>query len=740
MVDTIPPMGMKVTEYPKFVKTPEISRMADLAKLASDLEASSKESKNQFDKMLIPETMFFLGQFGPEPFKIILLRYFTDLKGKGKVLKPHEIKAVGLELSRRKEPAPLTYKLDKFILLLSFANNYVKARLNLEKTKEELSSLAIEMMLTMKFPPIPAQINSIIESGKFDAIAKRPDDATKWTGVSLLLELRNIVKSFYALPPSKNVDLFLKTKRLKMDKRINDYIHDEGYALTPFLIYHIKSIIDKPTPEGYWSHVARYRLHASQIAENISEVRLVEVNPVTGAPFNKGVVAGVYADSPSAALAAIRKMYPYVLELKPQLNVKLDNSIIVNDFTSKLKNSAQTWGLSGDKQSRVFVNIFGTTWDWADMELKANTQWYNAFNSTLNAGSNRVSFKQQPLLDFQSDDVMKRKKAILAGNPPKELSHLLFGGTPAQMRACFPMTVSEFYLLSPGTLEALERLSLVSNNNTLIPLVNQRLKGQQVKNKQFKLKSGLTKDKFMEELKLINNDIKILKAALSSPYLYTIGYDKLLDGNSIENLGLIASKACKERVRKMFQKAKWPKKSGELVFKAPINDESDAQIMRGKFNAAMKQTGKTAPKELPFFEVPNMQVVYTFDATANLAPIFQVDRGLGYPFKLDSSTVQNQLFRFYNSGAKEGKNRWKTLYIKRDLTFTRGIYSKRSAYEARIDRFTTMTVEPPQSESDPLTGIDDQNHAENALYLAGGVACLGALYAGYLRFRGSRVL
>ena len=740
MVDTIPPMGMKVTEYPRFVKTTEISRMADLAKLALDLEASSKESKNQFDAMLIPETMFFLGQFGPEPFKEILLLYFTNLEGRGKVLKPNEIKAVGMELSKRTEPKPLTYKLDKFILLLSFVNNYVSARVNLEKTKEELSTLAIESMISIKFPPIPAQINSIIESGKFDAIAKRPDDATKWTGRSLLLELRKAVKDFYALKPSTNIDLFLKTKRLKMDKRINDYLHDEGYALTPFLIYHIKSIMDNPTPEGYWSHVARYRLHASQVAENISEVRLVEVNPVTGAPFNKGVVVGVYSDSPSAALAAISKMYPYVLELKPQLNVKLDNGIVINDFTSKLRNSAQTWGLSGDKQSRVFVNIFRTTWDWADMELKANTQWYNAFNSSLNPSSNSVTLKQGPLLDFQSDDIGKRKKAILAGNPPKEISHLLFGGTPAQMRSCFPMTVSEFYLLTPGTLEALERLSLVSNNNSLVSLVNQRLKAQQVKNKQFKLQSRLTKDKFMEELKLINNDIKILKAAISSPYLYTIGYDRLLDGNSLENLGLIASKACKERVRKMFQKAKWPKKPGELVFKAPINDESDAQIMRGKFNAAMKQTGKTAPKELPFFEVPNMQVLYTFDATANLAPIFQVERGLGYPFKLESSTVQNQLFRFYNSGAREGKTRWKTLYIKRDLTFARGIYSKRSAYEARIDRFTTMTVETPQRENQPLTGIDDENHAQNALYVAAGVAGLGVLYAGYTRFRGSRVL
>ena len=74
------------------------------------------------------------------------------------------------------------------------------------------------------------------------------------------------------------------------------------------------------------------------------------------------------------------------------------------------------------------------------------------------------------------------------------------------------------------------------------------------------------------------------------------------------------------------------------------------------------------------------------------------------------------------------------------MTFARGIYSKRSAYEARIDRFTTMTVEPPQSESDPLTGIDDQNHVENAIYIGGALVGLTALYAGYIRFRGSRVL
>ena len=83
-------------------------------------------------------------------------------------------------------------------------------------------------------------------------------------------------------------------------------------------------------------------------------------------------IAGVYSDEPSNALAAVRKMYPFVLELQPNINPKLSKSITIDETSSKLKSSAERWGLTGNKGDRHFVNIIRTTWDWPDIDLSAN--------------------------------------------------------------------------------------------------------------------------------------------------------------------------------------------------------------------------------------------------------------------------------------------------------------------------------------------------------------------------------
>ena len=105
----------------------------------------------------------------------------------------------------------------------------------------------------------------------------------------------------------------------------------------------------------------------------------------------------------------------------------------------------------------------------------------------------------------------------------------------------------------------------------------------------------MTQDNFDKELKLINSDMQLSKAAVSSPYLYTLGYEKLLACNSLENLGMSSTLvACRMRVKKMFEEAKWPRAAGELVL-PPINDQTDSQVMRGKFIDAMNKQETSPP-------------------------------------------------------------------------------------------------------------------------------------------------
>ena len=756
MVESIPPAGMEISQYPPIVRTPETTRMIDLSKLIFDLEASVKECKEQFDRLSVPESMFFLARYGPDPFTAIIKKHFTTPEGKPLELDTTQLRQLGQEMAAYKAPAPLTYKGDKFIIMLTYANKYVKNRNALEAKKEELFELGTNSMIGMKAPPIPAQISVMIDSGEFNSLKIASNSPKTWGNNANKKAIFRELNKFYHGHLRKATPLLTKLQgdfNFSFDQRLQDYVHPNGYTLAPFLVYHTKSILDNPTPVGYWGHVAKYRLHASRIAEKITEVRLIEVNPVTGAPFNNGVVAGVYSDEPSNALAEVRKMYPFVLELQPNVNPKLKKGIATDEASSKLKSSAERWGLTGNKADRHFVNIIRTTWDWPDIDLATDKKWYSAFNSSRRSSKKRGEatgrdFFQQQLLDFQSEDVIKRKKAIIAGNPPASIKHLLFGGSPAQMRNAFPISVSEFYLLPAGTEAALERLCLVTKSNALIRIVNTRLKGAEVSNKRFKLESNMTQSNFDKELKLINSDMQLLKAAVSSPYLYTLGYEKLLAGNSLENLGMSSTLACRMRVKKMFEAAKWPRAAGELVFKAPINDRMDSQVMRGKFIDAMKQTGKTAPGELPYFEMPNMKVEYTYGVSSVVKPNFQINYGNGFPFtdakkfgmSGDYKTVDTQLFRYYDAG--ESNASWKTLYISRELKFTKGVYTRSRDGSQGNGVFSTLTTVVEEQPTNQLSSmIEDFNFTQDAMVAGGITATLGLATLGYLylkRYGGSQ--
>lgn len=726
MVESVPPAGMPINQFPPIVRTPETTRMIDLSKIIFDLEASVKECKSQFDKMLVPESMYFLSQYGPDPFTAIIKTHFTSPEGKPLELTTSQLRQLGQEMAAAKAPAPLTYKSDQFIIMLTYANKYVKNRVSLESKKQELFELGVDSMVGMKAPPIPAQIAVLIDSNQFPSLNVSSNSPMYWSSAKAGV-IRDFT-AFYKLKPAVPLETHLKNKfNFKFDKRINDFIHPSGYTLTPFLIYHSKSIGDNQSPTAYWGHVAKYRLHASRIAEKVTEVRLVEVNPITAAPFDKGMVAGVYADEPSNALAAVRKMYPFVLELQSGSNPRLDKSIVVSETTSKLKDSAEKWALVGKKSERQFVNIIRTTWDWPDIDLGVNQQWFAAFKSSNNANKGNRTFQQQQLLDFQSDDINKRRAALLAGNPPKQISHLLFGGSPSQMRNAFPISVSEFYLLPAGTEEALERLCLVNKSNSLIRLVNTRLKGTSASGKKYRLSSNMTKEAFMKELSLINSDMQILKAAISSPYLYTLGYEKLLLGNSLESLGMSSTLQCRMRVKKMFEEAKWPRSPAELVFKAPVNDGMDSQVMRGKFIDAMKQTGKIAPSEIPYFEMPNMKVDYTFTTQGN--PNFEVGYGNGYPFTTKNDSSNMELFKYYDAGGS--KARWKTLYIKRDLKFAKGIYSKSRDSSQASSTFSTMTTVLPEPVVSTPSAIGEANFTMDATQATAVVGVISMALLGY---------
>ena len=743
MTESIPPKGMSITAYPPFTKTAEISRIADISNLIVTLEKSIQETKKTIDSSgYLADEIFFMAHYGLNPFEAFMRRHFFETNGSRKKLTTANLRTMATEILAYRNPAPRTLRQDNLIIMLSACNKLLDDREAIAAKRKEIVDIGFDAMVRMSFSPIPEQIKSVYGAGLIQSAKVKSHSPYAWK--NSFRSIHNELTKAFKLKPSVTLVTHMKKMGFVYDRRIGDYLHPRGFALTPFLIHHVKSVMDRQDPVGYWSHIARYRLTALRVAEKITEVHLVEVNPATGAPFNKGIVVGVYSDSPASALASVRTMYPHVMELKPSVNPTLDASISISDDSSKLKESAQRWALTGSKEEISFVNIVRTTWNWPDLDLTANQRWYSAFSSKNKANRGNPTPKQQELLNFQSDDARLADAARRAGNPPGEIAHLLYGGDPQQMMNCFPMSRSEFYLLPERTELAFERICLPREDNVVVKYVNKMLSGVEVGKMGYKVgENSFTHPmiapfdllEYGKKLKEINNDMQILKAAISSPYLYTLGYSKLLAGNPMENLGMRASLKCRMRVKQIFEDAKWPDKAGEIVFKAPVNDDADIQVMRGKFEDAMRQTGKSAPNELSFFEMPELKIdskpVILSDGKTVMN--YGIVRGAGYPFTAKRETALSPLFRYYDAGTKNAS--WKTLYIQRNLTFSKGIRSKsKDASQKGSDVFSTMTtLEEEKIPQLPVAGYG--SYAETATLAGGAGLAISMLAVGYVAFK-----
>ena len=70
-------------------------------------------------------------------------------------------------------------------------------------------------------------------------------------------------------------------------------------------------------------------------------------------------------------------------------------------------------------------------------------------------------------------------------------------------------------------------------------------------------------------MKELTTDMEVLLAALTSPFLITQGPDYVLSGNSSERLGKSFSAQSRNRVKAIFQAAKWPKTKPEPYVRSP---------------------------------------------------------------------------------------------------------------------------------------------------------------------------
>lgn len=743
MVDSIPPAGMPINQYPPIVRTAGQSKIIDLLKAINDLTVSRAETKALVDKKFNASEMFFLAHFEMTPFETMIERLLYDPTKKYKGLKSgsSEIRALATTIMAYKAPAPPPHlRLEQMIVILSGMVKYEDATIQIAKYRKELVEQSVTSLLKLE-SPLPAQVIEVNNSGVLTAPGKiKSTNPAAWINNNILNDLIDYpylgVKRNTMGKALANI-LRRAPYSMLYNKIHKDFANKEGVLLSPFLTFHFKSILDEGTPVGYWSHIAKYRLVPVAVEGGKTQVHLVEVNPHTGAPFQRGRVVAEVRKSPSDALSVVAKYYPNVLELKPNINPTLNKSVNISYQTSKLDESAQVWKNTGNKGARYFVNIVETTWNWPDVELRKEGKWFNAFSTKTAPNANRTP-QQQLLLDFNSDDSNRRAAALTAGNPPASIQHLVYGSTdPVVMANTFPVSASKFYLLPVGVEEALERICSVKGANVVVDYAKKSL-GAHVStgNARYDYVSSLTQTRFADKLNEMREEMKILGAALTSPYLFTHGYSYVLTGSASERLGMPASTKARNKVREIFAAAKWPSGKPTLLFEAPVNDVSDIQTMRGQFEKALSSTGGKAPPEISIPEMPEMRIQSTAFIDNGVEKVtWQPSPGLGDPFMKGQVDPSRGFYRYFDAG--KAKRQWRTLYSYRDLTFARGINTRRRVLESKgVKTFTTTYYEQPKTVSGLSRNTVSNTEMAATLSTIVGAGALALLYAGYRNSKG----
>jgi len=711
-----------INSYPVLPVEGIRQQIVELIAANKSIATSRAAAKLLVDKKFYSAEHFFLGQYGMSPFESMITEHLYDATKKYKHIKSGTPKATEIAttiLAYRNPAPPQQLSRENVMLIVSGLIAYEETTNIIKANEAKIVQLGMQSMMKLE-PPMPEQLLAIAKAGTLANTLKTANSATdpvNWTERGTLLDL----SKYNAVTATKTLTKVLQPLGYRPVGK--DYIRSDGLLLTPYLIYNMKSIAGQGGAVGYWSNAARYRLAAMPISESITEVHLVEVNPTTGAPYRRGKVVARVNTNASDALATVRKSYPYVDELKSEVNPVLDKGINVNHATSGLNEKAEKWKLIGDKGARYFVNVLETTWIWSDIDLQANPTWYTNFKSGRHTANGR-NHTQQLLLNFTSDDPKARMASIMKGNPPKTLNHLLYGGSASQMRNCFPVSISKFYLLPTGVEEALERFCLDRGDNVLAAHVKRKLGGtKSAPGSKYNMVSDMTQARFNSVLVEINKDIEVLLAALTSPYLLTHGVDYVLTGNSSERLGKSFTQAQRSKIGHLFKAAKWPSSKPELMFEAPINDSQDSQKVYGDFVKAMKATGGVAPPELASAEMPEFKIQSTPQiVNGKELMCWQIDAGLGYPFNAKVNTTRS-FMTYSNNGT-----RWQTKFAMRELLHTKGITTRTRVKGESAAQVTSSLYEEPENASQVTASYSIGNAEIAAVGGIMGLVGIGAFY------------
>ena len=715
---------MSVDEYPILSRSGPGSQVRGKLGVYDALVKTMLDGEAFITSKVNKATSFWTNYFGLKPMERIVNSYFYDAEGKSLNIEPGsavigqhvtEIMKWGTAGGQWGEGYPSAEKsglsyADVQVVFTAVAK-WVKNKEELNSLGAEIEELALNTLLGMNIPT-PETVHFLLDRKTFTAndvrrrtTAHKPPHHAEHvqsfsesykgtaftTNLMLMPFMRAIREPGDLNTPYANAEKVAERFRLKVEgERLSPsgpiaYAHigktipgTKTFAyMSPFASFYSLAFADK-SPKKFWLVHASHRIAAFTRDNGTTSVRLVRVNPETGAGTNLGAEIGTSTSTPTMAIGEIRKLYPYILPLSPGDNPTVN--FTPNDYYSRtdLAKEAESWRLTPNKQARRFVQVVDHSWNWSDEELAKNPYYQYTFS--------RGSSKDGGLLVFHTDRGLFKNgkpKVGMSGasgyEPPSEMKKLVYGPTTG-LQNVNEVYKAQFIITSEGAQQAIEKIGETSTNNPIAKHFSDRLNSRRVDAQgNYANVTNMTLDEFNQVMEQFRREVILLDAVLKSARIHQVPFSQLLQGESISNFGLPSpySKTYdpKKGVKAILTNARWPSMAGSVAYEVGVNDKRDMEVTRTRFVKALTAPNDLPPTELSLPEMPNMRIAFApmIGPNGRQMVTWELQQRRGFPFDAAKSSPKGA-YQFFSKTVNH-RSIWHTRFTSRYSMHARGVVS-----------------------------------------------------------------
>jgi hypothetical protein len=716
-VTSIPPPGQSIDNYPGSVLTQTQLDIREKAKLLVKYIQDKLVISNLVEKHLLAAPAFWAAHFGLNPQEGMV----TAVDGAGTALKPALFKlsadgtlpeltpkeklAIADEVMNYANPSAEenNVKKESVLVIISALPQKYNIEAKMTELTNEMKIAAEEVIYKLEGKPDPDSYKIFFDGMKTLPTAQLDFHnanyiPTPWqkswgyvtfthttTGAGTLTSKHDLVRNKNNLSSSTST----------VWKAGSDV---EG------INFHVKAIQQfyfdayAGDPKHFWDTIATHRLVVeldSDYSMYFMTVRMVKVNPNTGAPKSRGTVVATarradYNHSGGYRLLSEvqQKMFPDVVISEPGKNPKVLTPTETY-YAKELLSAQQIWKSTPRKDVTPMVGMVIQDWKMPIMDQSYGTQ------------QDLTSLQSRMVLSYRGLST-DRTKSVYATGPVSQM--------PTKPLAIMQV---RYYLQAPGAEDAMRRLLIGSDDNPSAP--------------------ELWKEEMNPSATHYTNVIKGVYAILDNPWAYMRSIDDLFNYKARvpgayysshahltaeEIFGSYASDILSKNsngryeeaelnslltsIGKVFVKAGWPTEAPRLLFAAPVNDEQDLLFIRTKLNQALEGADYPKPREMYLPETINRKL--NSDGTFS--------NGLGPRYKADTKRYfYNQQHVYYHS-----------LYTMSGVTIRT---------RKRIGKIQPMTdiVSKARASQDQMGSLNDLNTAGTIGVIGGGFALIALGYA-----------